>query len=155
MCRTSRDAAILLTISLGTFLYSVGATAAHAQQSGPATITYPSDAQARLRVTTRLVQVNVVVNDKHGNPITGLTKNDFELLDNKEHQEIRIFADESGSAATANRVPLPADAYSNRIDLQEHREGATVILLDTLNTDFADQALARKQLLKFLETLQP
>lgn len=31
----------------------------------------------------------------------------------------------------------------------------TVILLDTLNTDFADQALAQKQLLKFLETLQP
>jgi VWFA-related protein len=155
MCQTSRDAAILLTISLGTFLYSVGATAAHAQQSGPATTTYPFDAQARLRVTTRLVQVNVVINDKHGNPITGLTKNDFELLDNKKHQEIRIFADGSASAATANRVPLPADAYSNRIDLQEHREGPTVILLDTLNTDFADQALARKQLLKFLETLQP
>jgi VWFA-related protein len=154
MCRTYRDAAILLTISLGIFLYSVDATAANAQQSAPAT-TNPADAQGRLRVTTRLVQVNVVVTDKHGNPIPRLTKNDFELLDNKKRQEIRIFADESGSAATTNRASLPADTYSNRIDPQEYREGATVILLDTLNTDFADQALARKQLLKFLEALQP
>jgi VWFA-related protein len=154
MCRIFRHAAILLTISLVIFLFSVDATAAHAQQSGPATTTSPSAPPTRLRVTTRLVQVNAVVNDKHGKPITGLTKDDFELLDNKKHQEIRVFADETASPPAANYAPLPADTYSNRID-QQHPEGVTVILLDTLNTDFADQALAQKQLLKFLETLHP
>jgi VWFA-related protein len=155
MCRTYRDAAILLTISHVIFLYFVGATTAHAQQSGPATTTYPSDPQARLRVTTRLVQVNVIVNDKHGKPIAGLMKDDFEILDNKKHQEIRVFFEETDSPVAANHAPLPVNTYSNRIDQQEHAAGVTVILLDTLNTDFADQALAQKQLLKFLETLQP
>jgi hypothetical protein len=30
-----------------------------------------------LRVTSRLVQVNVIVQDKNGQPVTGLTKDDF------------------------------------------------------------------------------
>ena len=34
-----------------------------------------------LRVTTRLVQVNVIVKDKQGNPVTDLTRDDFTLLD--------------------------------------------------------------------------
>ena len=35
-----------------------------------------------LKVTTRLVQVNVLVHDHHGNPVANLTKEDFELTDN-------------------------------------------------------------------------
>jgi VWFA-related protein len=145
----------LLTISHVIFLFFAGAMTAHAQQSEPATTTYPPHPQARLRVTTRLVQVNVIVNDKHGKPIAGLTKDDFEIFDNKKHQEIRVFSEERGSSAAANHAPLPVHTYSNRIDPQERAAGVTVILLDTLNTEFADQALAQKQLLKFLETLQP
>jgi len=143
-------AAIPLAMSLAIFFISVGTTSA--QQSDPATQTAP---QARLRVTTRLVEVNVIVDDKHGNPITGLAKDNFEILDNKKRQEIRVFSEETDSPAAVNHVPLPPDTYSNRIDPQERPAGVTVILLDTLNTDFADQALAQKQLLKFLETLQP
>jgi VWFA-related protein len=48
-----------------------------------------------MRVTTRLVQVNVIVNDKHGHPITGLMKEDFVLLDNKTPQEIQLFSAET------------------------------------------------------------
>jgi VWFA-related protein len=154
MGRTCRDAAILLTVGHVILLYSVDATPAPEPQSGPAATTNPSDPKTRLRVTTRLVQVNVVVNDKHGKPITGLTKDDFELLDNQKHQKIRVFAEEAESPSAANHAPLPADTYSNRVD-QQRPEGVTVILLDTLNTDFADQALSQRQLLEFLETLQP
>lgn len=119
MCRRFRNAAILLAMSLVILLNSVCATAARVQQSGPATqtgsshqqpsATQPSDPQGRLRVTTRLVQFNVVVNDKHGNPIIGLTKDDFELLDNKKRQEIRVFAEEKGLSSGASPAPLPAD----------------------------------------------
>src|ERR1700722_2016624 len=135
MGRTRRDVAILLTLGHVILLYSVDATSAPEQQSGPAATTYPSDPKTRLRVTTRLVQVNVIVNDKNGKPITGLTKDDFELLDNKKHQKIRVFAEEKESPSAANPAPLPADTYSNRVD-QQRPEGVTVILLDTLNTDF-------------------
>lgn len=33
-----------------------------------------------IRVITHLIEVNVIVNDKHGNPITGLTEDDFVLV---------------------------------------------------------------------------
>lgn len=34
-----------------------------------------------LRVTSRLVQVTVVVQDKEGRPVSGLTKDDFKIFD--------------------------------------------------------------------------
>jgi len=172
MWRRLPVAAILPAISLAILFNFTGATAATAQQSDPANQTGSSnqqaaeaqpsasqsepqvEPQARLRVTTRLVQVNVVVNDKHGNPITGLTKDDFELFDHKKRQEIRVFAEEAESHSAAS-APFVPNSYSNRADPQEHTAGVTVILLDTLNTDFGDQALAQKQLLAFLATLQP
>jgi VWFA-related protein len=109
-----------------------------------------------LRVNTHLVQVNVIVNDKHGNPITGLTKKDFVLLDNKKPQEIHLFSAETNLPRDQSQAsPLP-DTYSNRLSEQANVSASvTVILLDALNTEFADQALTRKQVLKFLENLRP
>src|SRR5580700_5109919 len=51
----------------------------------------PSTAKP-LRATTRLVQLSVVVHDKQGNPITGLTKDDFVIVDGKKPQPIQIFS---------------------------------------------------------------
>lgn len=45
----------------------------------------------RLSVTTELVLVNVVVRDKKGNPITGLKKEDFTLLEDGKKQAISSF----------------------------------------------------------------
>jgi VWFA-related protein len=118
-----------------------------AQNSGPA---------APLRVTTRLVQINVIVNDKHGNPITGLTKDDFVLLDSKQPQEIQFFSSETNLTNDQPTAPLPPDTFTNRIsDHATVPSSVTVILLDALNTESADQALTRKQVLKFLEQLRP
>jgi VWFA-related protein len=112
--------------------------------------------QPPLRIATRLVQVNVIVNDKHGNPVTGLTKNDFLLLDNRKPQEIQHFSAETNSPLEAPSVALPPDTYSNRLtEYASVPPSVTVILLDALNTQFADQALTRKQVLKFLNQVQP
>ena len=109
-----------------------------------------------LRVSTRLVQVNVIVNDKHGNPITRLTKENFVLLDNKKAQEIHLFSAETNLPRDQPQLPLLPDMYSNRLSEQANASASvTVILLDALNTEFADQALTRKQVLKFLERLRP
>ena len=111
---------------------------------------------APLRVTTRLVQINVIVNDKHGNPITGLTKDDFVLLDNKHPQQIQLFSAETNLPGDQVSAPLPPDTFTNR--LSEHASvpaSVTVILLDALNTEFADQALTRKQVLRFLPQASP
>jgi VWFA-related protein len=107
-----------------------------------------------LRVATRLVQINVIVNDKRGNPIEGLTKNDFELFDNKKKQEIRVLSAHSNRPLDPLSPPLPLDTFTNKTADAATPENVTVILLDSLNTEFADQVLARKHVVKFLRQLR-
>src|ERR1039458_2572149 len=45
-----------------------------------------------LRVTARLVQVNVIAQDKDGKPVTNLTKDDFTIQDEGAPQKITFFA---------------------------------------------------------------
>jgi VWFA-related protein len=153
-----RGCRIAPVISAMGFLVLVGfalVRVASAQQGQPVTSSTP-DHVAPLRVTTRLVQISVIVDDKHGNPITGLAKEDFVLLDDKELQEIQFFAKQSNRPTNQSLAPLPTDTFTNRIaDNVGTPESVTVILLDALNTEFADQALARKQVLRFLQQIQP
>lgn len=115
-----------------------------------------SEALQPLRVTTRLVQVNVIVNDKRGNPLSGLTQNDFSILDNGKPQEIQIFSAETNLPSPLSPAPLPPGAYTNRPE--EHTgipASVTVILLDALNTEAADQTIARTQVIRVLQEIQP
>ncbi len=109
-----------------------------------------------VRVTTRLVEVSVVVQDKEGRPVADLTRDDFILLEEGEEQPIKVFAVNSNEPLPASPAPLPPRTYSNRL---EHRSGVptsvTVILLDGLNTPITDQVYARQQIIKFLQQLQP
>jgi VWFA-related protein len=125
------------------------------EQAAPAA-TVDSKGLPALRVTTRLVQVNVIVNDKHGNPITGLGQKDFSILDNGKPQEVRVFSTETNLPSAPSRDPLPPGTYTNRPEEQTNLPASvTVILLDALNTEAADQTLARKQVLRVLQEIQP
>ena len=61
--------------------------------------------QATFRVRTDLVQVDVVVVDKDGNPVTGLTKEDFVILDRKKPQTIEVFEEFKYNAKEAAMKP--------------------------------------------------
>lgn len=112
--------------------------------------------QPVLRVTTRLVVVNVIVHDKQGAPVTGLTREDFTILDNGKEQEIAEFSVQSSRAAQPRPVPLPPNVFSNRVSRQgDVVGGAAVIFLDAQGTRLEDQAYARGQLIKFLSRIQP
>ncbi len=112
--------------------------------------------QTVLKVTTRLVQVNVVVQDRHGQPVTDLTKDDFVIFDQKEQQKISTFAMESNRLLAAPAQAPPPNFFSNRYEQKSGVPTAvTVVLLDGLNTQFHDMAYARNQVIKFLEQLQP
>jgi len=108
------------------------------------------------RVNTRLVEVDVVVRSKD-RPVTGLTKGDFRILDNGKPQDIATFSvRSSGSKGNAGPAPLAPGVISNRVDHSgEEPVAATVILLDRLNSDVADQAYFSKEMLKYLNTMQP
>ena len=114
------------------------------------------------RVNTRLVEVDVVVRSKDV-AVTGLTKDDFRILDNGKPQNIATFSVRSSANAkgaairqVANAAPLPLGMISNRVDRSgEEPVAATVILLDRLNTEVADQSYFTKEMLKYLKTMQP
>jgi VWFA-related protein len=113
-----------------------------------------------LKVTTHLVQINVVVHGKKNEPVTDLEKKDFTLFDNGQAQEIATFSVESAVPAKAGakqpKIVLPPNTYTNRADLRQvSAKTVTVVLLDTLNTKFEDQVYAKKQLISFLQQLRP
>src|SRR5262249_9360889 len=104
---------------------------------------------------TRLVQVNVVVHDKKGEPVGDLKQEEFTLLDKGREQKIAVFAVDSADTKRKAWPPLPPNLFSNRVQRADTPTAITGILLDGLNTKFEDQAYAKKQIIKFLGTLQP
>jgi VWFA-related protein len=114
-----------------------------------------------LRVMTRLVQVNVIVQDKNGNPVKGLTKDDFTLLDGGHPQRISYFAEEATRIMNPSGLDSPGLAAAPNLFTNRYEEktgvptSVTVILLDALNTHFNDMSYARTQVAKFLKQLQP
>jgi VWFA-related protein len=110
-----------------------------------------------LQATTRLVQLSVVVKDNHGESIAGLKRGDFTLSDNGKPQAIEIFSVTTNQPLSGPPPrPLPPNTYSNRVPGPgDAPANITVILLDALNTPFADQAFANQRVMKFLQQLQP
>lgn len=146
-----------LGISLLLFLVLIlGSGLAAAPQtpdaSGQPTTTPP---EIVIRSSTRLVQVSVIVRDKKGNPITGLKKEDFSVLDEGKAQNIAFFS-AATPAPAAPPSPLPPNVFTNRFDLKGEDPGAvTIILFDALNTSTQDQSYVRKQVIGFLKTVKP
>lgn len=102
-----------------------------------------------LRTYTRLVQVNVVVQDKKGRPVRGLSRGDFTLYDEGEAQQAELLS--TGAPSEEKPVSAPG-SYSNRREMADgHPTGAIVILLDVLNTPPEILPSARTQLRAFLE----
>ena len=114
-----------------------------------------------IRVTTRLVEISVIVRDKNG-PVKGLTKDDFTVFDKGKQQQVAFFS-VSSSVVRSKEAQLMAalgapksPIFTNRIELRtEAPTAATVILLDGINTDNRDQVYAREQFLKYLSQIHP
>lgn len=132
------------------------------------TVPDAQDKGITLRVTTRLVDVDVVALDKKGRPVTGLKPEDFEIYDNGRKQSVRFFSQARKAPAVqpaqAPGQPLPATdqaAFSNRQgEIAEATPGTgatessvTILLIDARHLAWADLTYAREQMLKFLEKL--
>jgi len=107
-----------------------------------------------IRVTTRLVQINVVVRDKNG-PVEGLKASDFTVLDNKKAQKIDVFSVLQSRAVTKEVRPAAMPIVSNvRDSAGEVPTAATAILFDIMNTPEEYQTNAIKQLVGYLGTIR-
>jgi VWFA-related protein len=106
-----------------------------------------------LRSTTRLVQVHVTVQDRAGTPVTNLVKEEFTLFENGVRQKIAFFSRHSELKTAASPLPdLSPAAVSNRTGAVF---GATVLLLDSLNTPPGFRARAFFRIQAFLRALAP
>ena len=112
-----------------------------------------------LKVTSRLVQVNVIVRHK-GAPVAGLTKDDFTILYQNRPQQIAHFSEQSYQPVEVTRAATTAAqsnaVFSNRFDASVGiPTSVTIILLDALNTPRQQMANARTEITKFLKQLKP
>ena len=109
-----------------------------------------------LKSTTRLVQVSVIAQDGKGQPVTDLKKEDFRIKVNGKDQPIKIFSMDSSGALPQGETKLPPNVFTNRMEVKPGQQSSvTIILLDTLNTKWADQVFAKAQVIRYLRTLQP
>src|SRR5262249_29762356 len=105
-----------------------------------------------LRINTRLVEVDVVVRAKDG-PVTGLTKDDFTILDDGKPQRVDVFSvSTSERSKVKTTLPPPAPGTVSNRRGREVPTSATVILFDRLNTADKYQRDGRLQLLSYLKS---
>ncbi len=141
-------------------------SAANGLPDQPADAADAQDADVTLKVTSRLVDVGVIVYDKKGHPVKDLKQEDFEVYDNGRKQEVRFFSEFTGVTPAAQATPaasVPEQSYSNRspdpaglaTPGQSGEETATILLIDESHIAWNDMNNARQQVLKFLKEAAP
>ncbi|MFY9608011.1 MAG: VWA domain-containing protein [Blastocatellia bacterium] len=106
-----------------------------------------------IRITTELVQLDVVVTDKKGQIVTGLKKEDFELHENGKKQLISFFESvEAGKKRKPGDIEKPGEP-------EVSPQGAGVadirrifaFVVDDLTTRFEDMVYVRQMLTNFVD----
>jgi VWFA-related protein len=97
-----------------------------------------------------LVQVPVIVTDKNGNHVHGLTKSDVHVFENGKEQPISVFEEQIASNAQLATKPVRPGEFHNLTLSEDQPRVVTVIALDMVNTPFLDQTYGRRELVKFL-----
>jgi VWFA-related protein len=138
MARLYRVCAPLLFSTLA--LASAQQTAAPASQTpsspvskNPELIVRPAPPPASVAADRNRIRLDVVVTDLKGNPVSGLTQQDFVLLDNKHPEPILSF---QAHDAVAQKPNPPVQV---------------ILVLDTVNIDFHQVSYARQQMARFFQ----
>jgi VWFA-related protein len=138
------------------FLADTGASQEKSQQQAPPPKQEPP---AVLKVTTRLVTVDVVARDHHGNAIRDLTADDFQITEqagsHKGQQKIASFRLLDRAMAKApdserDALQLPAGVYTNLVTTKSLSAPPTILLVDGLNTDTTTQVQVRQKMVRLL-----
>jgi VWFA-related protein len=108
-----------------------------------------------VKVDARTVVVDVVVTDKTGKPIQGLRKEDFQVSEDGRSQRGVSFEEHTGTRTVTLNLPATPENIFLNVPRVKPTDAVTVLLLDSLNTPFADQNKVRSQLLKYLKNPQP
>jgi VWFA-related protein len=146
---TKRAPAVAAAAVVAGVVLAVLAARGSAQEPPPPAVATPPTFGREVEI----VRVDVVVTDKAGKPVLGLTKDDFTLLDEGKPQTIDTFESAapdvpspSVAAATPPRVvsnePLPPGADTSR---------SVIIVFDNLNLTILSAARAKAAIAAFLD----
>jgi VWFA-related protein len=125
---------------------------ARAQTPDPVSPVGPPGYQAStLKVTTRIVVLDVVVTSKKGRLIDApLSKDDFTIYEDRVPQTIRSFEIPSDHAMPA--VAAGQAVVNSAADLKKIGDAPVAILvLDELNSKFEDMSYSRQMMIKYLQ----
>ncbi len=125
-------------LALAALLLFPAAIVAQAQDDAPVTT---------LKLSTRIVVLDVVVTDKKGKLVTtGLTRDDFQIVEDKTPQTIRSY-----EAPETHAMPAGVQVAS-AADLKKIGDApVTLLVLDELNTKFEDMSYSRASMVKYLQ----
>jgi len=104
------------------------------------------------KAKVHVVVVDVVVTDRNDQPINGLQKEDFQILEESNPQTIASFEEHKGVTDQATMPPLPPHMYTN-YPLGKPADSINVLLLDSLNTPLGDQSKVRLQMVGALKSI--
>ena len=115
----------------------------------------PNEPSFQLKVQSNLVIVRVVVRDARGEPVRGLKKEDFKVLDQGKEQSITQFEEQSSNEYSSGST-IAAPGHETASSTTAHRERFIALYFDDLNSSDADLMQARDAADHFLATgLQP
>jgi VWFA-related protein len=109
---------------------------------------------ATLKVNARLVVLDVVVTDKKGQPIDDLRRDELHVLEDGKPQTLRTFEMPSAHKLPPSAAETPEQAAAEVFDPAKPanfgQSPTTILVLDQLNTHFADSSFARRELANYL-----
>src|SRR5437763_10977875 len=141
------------------------------QQSSPSPTPQPSVTTQRqppvseedvVRITTNLVQVDAVITDKNGKPVTDLKPEEIQIFEDGRRQKITHFSYVLTETSGAARTPTPALKGANvppipptRLKPEDVRR-TVAIIVDDIGLSFESTYFVRRALKKFVdEQMQP
>ncbi|HZH29393.1 MAG TPA: VWA domain-containing protein [Pyrinomonadaceae bacterium] len=124
----------------------------------------PDDEDDVVRITTNLVQMDVVVVDKKGRQVTDLTAEDFEVYEDRRLQKITNFSYVLNEPETRSGADAPAAAPADKLAppapplrlRPEQVRRTMALVVDDIGLSFASTDAVREALRKFVdEQMQP
>jgi VWFA-related protein len=154
---------ICFLLALPAVVFSVRAYSQNSQAAQPASRPQQAAAQPTqtgqsgyvLKVTTRLVTVDLIATDSHGNPVRDLKPEDVQVFEeHKQAEKIEHFQFfEKLKAAGAEAGREPPGVLSNQLPIDSLKIPPTVILMDSLNTEAPNQLQGRIHMIQLIRTL--
>jgi len=139
--------ALLATLVL---FFSITGVPQDKPQDKPQTKNQPAkDEPFKFSVGSNIVLVPVIVTDKQGNHVPGLTTDDFEVKENNTVEKIARFNEITSDVAKVQKMAWTPNTFTNEVNVDQPKK-LEIIVLDQVNTPFQYASDGHRMLIEFL-----